>query len=151
MRRRDLGAVGALGIVVTVVVGLSMTDFHGRSMTSRSSPFASSSPGFIEVILGWILVALGGLVALGIVVLLVHQYVRWEDYRPAIHLALLLLAFVVGLAIVLGPVGVGSAVESMSVEEAKVIRVAGAGLLFFLVLFVARLFHETEGENGEGH
>ena len=151
MRRRDLEAIGALGVVVSLVAALSMTDFHGRALTSWPSPVASSSPGMMETLLGWLLVAVGGLVGLGVVVLLAHQYVRWKEYRPAIHLALLLLVFVGGLAFVLGPVGIGSSAEPLSTDETTVIRVAGAGLLFFLVLFVARLFDEANGENGEGH
>ena len=148
MRRCDLGAVGVLGVVVTLVTALSVTNFRGRPLTSWSSPFPSASPGPVEMLLGWILVTVGGLVALGVIVLLAHQYVRWKEYRPAIHLALLLCVFIGGLAVVLGPIGIGSSAEPMSGDEMTVIRVAGAGLLFFLVLFVARLF---DLENGEGH
>lgn len=142
MRRRT--SVAAIGLVLgmAVIAGLSLVNVRGLS-PGWAVPAATGTPDIIEVIGRWIVVATGGIVVLAVLVLLAHQYVRWEAYRPAIHLAVALLAFVAGLAWLLGPVGVGGSKGGLTAEETRLIRVGGAGLLFFLVLYVARVFHDA--------
>lgn len=147
MRTRDLLAAIGFVVVTVFVAGMSLIDF--RSLTSRPVAWAASPPPSpLEVVLRWVVVAFGVLVVIGVMVLLAHQYVRWKAYRPAIHLAIALLVFVVALASVLGPVGIGSSARGLSADEAQLVRVAGFGLLFFLVLFVARLLEGTDGDTG---
>ncbi len=145
MRNRDLLAAIGFVVVTVFVAGVSRIDY--RSLTSRRVVSAASTPpGPIEVALRWFVVAIGALVLVGVLVLLAHQYVRWKEYRPAIHLAVALLVFVGALAWLLGPIGIGSSAESLSTADTRLIRVAGFGLLFFLVLFVARLLEDTGGD-----
>lgn len=147
MRRRDLGAVVGFVIVTAFVAGVSLMDF--RSLTSRRVAWAASNPPSpIEVVLRWFVIAVGGLVVLGVIVLLAHQYVRWKEFRPAIHLAVGLVAFVGALAWLLGPAGIGSSAEGLTPDETQLIRVAGFGLLAFLVLFIARHLEDTDDDTG---
>lgn len=147
MRRRDLGAVVGFVLVTAFVAGVSIMDFRG--LTSRRVAWAASSQHSpIEVALRWFVVAVGGLVVLGVIVLLAHQYVRWKEYRPAIHLAVGLVVFVGAMAWLLGPVGIGSSGEGLTPDETQLIRVAGFGLLVFLVLFIARHLETTDDDTG---
>lgn len=144
MRRRTTVAAVGLILGTAVIAWLSFGKGLGLS-TSGAVRAAAGSPGLIEMIGRWIVIAAGGFLVLGVVVLLAHQYIRWEAYRPAIHLAAVLLVFVAGLAWLLGPVGVGGSRNGLTAEETRTIRVAGAGLLFFLVLYVARMFDDAGG------
>lgn len=147
MRRRDIGAVVGFVIVTAVVAGLSRLDLRGLA-SPRAEWIGASPPGAVEVVLRWFVVAVGALVLLAVVVLLAHQYVRWEAYRPAVHLAVVLLVFVGALAWLLGPVGVGGSAGGLTADERQLIRVSGFGLLFFLVLYVVRLVDDANGDAG---
>lgn len=95
-------------------------------------------------------IAVGVAVVIGLVVLIAHQYVRWRAYRPAIHVAVAVLVFVAGLAVWLGPAGVGSAREPPSASQRSVIRIAGVTFLFGLFLLAARYFDRPpDGDEGE--
>lgn len=93
MRRRT--TVAAVGLILGTAVVAWLSFGKGLGLSAGGAVLAvAGSPGLIEMIGRWIVVAGGGSLVLGVVVLLAHQYIRWEAYRPAIHLAAVLLGFV---------------------------------------------------------
>lgn len=88
----------------------------------------------------------GAVVLAGVAVFLLtaHQYVRWEPYRPAIHLTAGIVAFVAALVWWLGP-DVMAGPDPLTGRERRTIRIAGVGMLLYLLFFLARYLDGDDG------
>lgn len=132
MNRRRLAA----GIVLLAFVGLVAPAADVVHLPPRVRQ-GLSPPVFV---LG---VGVAALAALAALLAIARQYVRWEPYRPAIHLAAAVFAFVAALAWWLDSGTLGGD-DPLTGRERRTIRVAGAGLLFFLLFSLARYFGGDE-------
>lgn len=135
MDRRSLAA----GIAVLALAGLALV-----ATALDVSLEARRGISSLAFVLG---VGTAALAALAALLVIAHQYVRWEPYRPAIHLAAALVAFVAILVWWLDP-GVFGGDDPLTGEEKRTIRIAGAGLLLFLLFSLARYLDSDDGKPG---